>query len=90
METVFFYSLMVVYAAFYAIVTTGKEDKEASSLSMRYPLLGVFSFFGLMAVAYYLLKMADRGDVGMLNTYLGTLLFFVSYLITRHIYHARK
>ena len=85
MELYFFYALMVVYGAFYGIVTTGKKGEEYSSLSMKYPLLGAFSFFGLMAVIYYLLSMADRGETGILNTYFGSLLFAVVFFLAQHI-----
>ena len=90
MELYFFYTLMVVYGAFYGFMTTGKEGEEYSSPSMKYPIAGVFAFFGLMLVTYYLLTMADRGDVGMLNSYLGTLTFVAFYFIARHVCRNRK
>ena len=85
MELYLFYALMVVYGAFYGAVTTGKKGEEYSSLSIKYPLLGVFAFFGLMAVIYYLLTMADRGEFGILNTYFGALLFAVVFILAQHI-----
>lgn len=85
MELYLFYALIVVYGAFYGIVTTGKKGEEYSSLSMKYPILGVFSFFGLMAVIYYLLSMIDRGEAGILNAYFGSLLFAVVFFLAQHI-----
>ena len=90
MELYFFYTLMVVYGDFYGFITTGKKGKESSSPSMKYPIAGIFSFFGFMLVIYYLLTKADRGDVGMLNSYLGTITFVVFYFMARYVFRNRK
>ena len=90
MNLVFFYAVMVVYGAFYGFMTTGKKGEEYSSPSMKYPIAGVFAFFGLMFVTYYLLIMADRGDIGILNSYFGAMTFVVFYFIARHVCRNRK
>ena len=85
MELYLFYALMVVYGAFYGAVTTAKKGEEYSSLSMKYPLLGVFAFFGLMTVIYYLLTMADTKPAGVCHTYFGAILLVAIFFLAQHI-----
>lgn len=85
MELYLFYALMVVYGAFYGAVTTGKKGEKYSSLSMKYPLFGVFSFFGLLAVINCLLTMADTKPAGVWHTYFGAILLVAIFFLAQHI-----
>ena len=84
MELYLFYALMVVYGAFYGAVTTDKKGEEYSSLSMKYPLLGVSAFFGLMAITYYLLTMADK-PAGVWHTFFGAILLVAMFFLAQYI-----
>lgn len=80
---IFFYTMMVVFGVVYALIVTNPKEKENQSFSMRYPLLGVFAFFSLLLIVYYLLTLADKN---IMQSYLGSIALLASYLATSAIY----
>lgn len=88
METVVFYICMVLIGVFYAIVYCNPTGELAnSSFAAKYPLLGVFAFFSLMAGTYWLLTMAEKD---ICNTFFGFLALAIALETTRQIYKNLK
>lgn len=79
-----FYIVMFAVGVGYAlIVTKPRNGEDTSSLSVRYPILTVAAFFGLMASIYYILVMADKN---VMSSYYGFIIMVISFCVTSWIY----
>ena len=77
-----FYVLMVLVGVVYAILVTQPRD-ESQSIAGKYPIIGVMSFFGILALTYYLLRLADKT---ILHVYCGVFVIVASYFVAATVY----
>ncbi len=71
LEVYAFFAVIFVVAVFYGVMFAGElsdSEKEKKSYAAEYPFLGVFCWFTLMGITYWMLRMADKN---ILVTYAG-------------------
>ena len=93
-EVYAFFAVIFVVAVFYGVMFADElsdSEKEKKSYAAEYPFLGVFCWFTLMGITYWMLRMADKN---ILFTYVGVVeclaVVFLMFYITKRLRHRKK